>query len=125
MITTTIVRIAVARFDPTPSIPIFANIDVSAAKIAEPSANKNHIVILLQIPIYMLFNSIYSYEDKYHYLIVLNSLNQKFEIKLKVKVLEFQRFQHIIFNLVRNAILILLYDNSHEGLDISFMAETS
>ena len=73
----------------------------------------------------MLFNSIYSYEDKYHYLIVLNRLNQKFEIKLKVKVLEFQRFQHIIFNLVRNAILILLYDNSHEGLDISFMAETS
>jgi hypothetical protein len=51
MITTTIVRIAVARFDPTPSIPIFANIDVSAAKIAEPSANKSHIVILLQIPI--------------------------------------------------------------------------
>ena len=51
MITTTIVRIAVARFDPTPLIPIFANIDVSAAKIAEPSANKNHIVILLQIPI--------------------------------------------------------------------------
>ena len=55
MITTTIVRIAVARFDPTPSIPIFANIDVSAAKIAEPSANKNHIVILLQIPIWLVF----------------------------------------------------------------------
>jgi len=45
MITTTIVRIAVARLDPTPSIPTFASIDVSAAKNAEPSANQNHIAI--------------------------------------------------------------------------------
>ena len=45
MITTTMVRIAVARLDATPSIPIFANMDVSAAKTAEASANKNHITI--------------------------------------------------------------------------------
>jgi hypothetical protein len=45
IITTTIVRIAVARFDPTPSIPTFASIDVSAAKIADPSANRIHIVM--------------------------------------------------------------------------------
>jgi hypothetical protein len=45
MITTTIVRIAVARLELTPSIPTFASIDVSAAKTADPSANPNHIRI--------------------------------------------------------------------------------
>ena len=44
MATTTIVRIAVARLDPTPSIPTFASIEVSAAKTAEPRANQNHIL---------------------------------------------------------------------------------
>lgn len=40
---TTIVLIAVARFEPTPEIPIFAKIDVNAAKTAERRANANHI----------------------------------------------------------------------------------
>lgn len=41
--TTTMVRIAVARLELTPSIPIFANMDVSAANTADPNANQNHI----------------------------------------------------------------------------------
>ena len=41
--TTTIVRTAVARLELTPSIPTFARIEVSAAKIEERSANNNHI----------------------------------------------------------------------------------
>ena len=41
--TTTTVRIAVARFEFTPSIPIFASIDVKAAKTADSRANTNHI----------------------------------------------------------------------------------
>lgn len=45
MKTTTVVRIAVARLELTFSIPTFANIDVSAAKTADPSANQNHITI--------------------------------------------------------------------------------
>ena len=40
---TTTVRIAVARLDGTPSIPILAKIDVKAAKIADKSAKKNHM----------------------------------------------------------------------------------
>lgn len=40
---TTTVRIAVARLDGTPSIPILAKIDVRAAKIADKSAKKNHM----------------------------------------------------------------------------------
>ena len=51
--TTTIVRIAVARFDPTPSIPIFASIDVNAAKTAEPSANQNHILFTLRLRLFI------------------------------------------------------------------------
>jgi hypothetical protein len=43
MTTTTIVRIAVARLEFTPSMPILASMDVSAAKTAEPNANQNHI----------------------------------------------------------------------------------
>ena len=35
---------AVARLEFTPSIPIFAKIEVKAAKIADNIANKNHIV---------------------------------------------------------------------------------
>ena len=42
--TTTIVRIAVARFEFTFSIPTFARIEVSAANTADNSANINHIV---------------------------------------------------------------------------------
>ena len=38
---------AVARFEPIPSIPIFARIDVRAANTADPSANQNHIFIHL------------------------------------------------------------------------------
>ena len=45
MITTTTVRIAVARFEFTPSIPIFAKIEVSAAKTADSSAKISHITI--------------------------------------------------------------------------------
>ena len=40
---TTTVRIAVARLDGTPSIPILAKIDVKAAKTADKSAKKNHM----------------------------------------------------------------------------------
>ena len=43
IITTTTVRIAVARLEFTPSMPILARMDVSAAKTAEPNANHNHI----------------------------------------------------------------------------------
>ena len=39
------VRIAVARLEFTPSMPILARIDVSAAKTAEPNANPNHILL--------------------------------------------------------------------------------
>ena len=42
---TTKVRIAVARFELTPSIPTFARMDVSAAKTAEPIANNSHILL--------------------------------------------------------------------------------
>lgn len=41
--TTTTVRIAVARFELTPSIPTFAKIDVRAANTADNIANVNHI----------------------------------------------------------------------------------
>jgi hypothetical protein len=43
MITTTTVLIAVAKFESTPSIPTFANIEVNAAKIADNTAKRNHI----------------------------------------------------------------------------------
>ena len=45
MATMTTVRTAVARFESTPSMPIFARIDVSAANTADPSANQNHITM--------------------------------------------------------------------------------
>jgi len=38
------VRMAVARLDGTPSIPILAKIEVKAAKTADKSAKKNHMV---------------------------------------------------------------------------------
>ena len=44
MITTTTVRMAVARLEFTPSIPIFAKIDVKAANTADPVANQNHAI---------------------------------------------------------------------------------
>jgi hypothetical protein len=44
--TTTIVLMAVARLELTPSIPTFAKIEVNAAKIADNNANINHIIIL-------------------------------------------------------------------------------
>lgn len=47
--TTTTVLTAVARFELTPSIPIFANIEVSAAKIADNNANTNHIQLILSV----------------------------------------------------------------------------
>jgi hypothetical protein len=43
MITTTTVLIAVAKFESTPSIPTFANIEVNAAKTADNTAKRNHI----------------------------------------------------------------------------------
>ena len=43
--TTTTVRIAVAIFELTPSIPIFASIDVNAANTADSIANIIHILI--------------------------------------------------------------------------------
>ena len=43
MISTTTVRIAVARFEFTPSTPILARMEVSAAKSADSSAYKIHI----------------------------------------------------------------------------------
>lgn len=42
--TTTTVRMAVARLELTPSIPIFAKIDVNAANIADNNAKINHIL---------------------------------------------------------------------------------
>ena len=45
MMTTTTVRMAVARFELTPSIPILARIEVSAANTADNSANTIHIMI--------------------------------------------------------------------------------
>jgi hypothetical protein len=41
--TTTTVRMAVAKLEFTPSIPIFANMEVNAAKTADNKAKKNHI----------------------------------------------------------------------------------
>ena len=46
--TTTIVRIAVARLEFTPSMPIFAKIEVSAAKTADRDARMNHIQYYLR-----------------------------------------------------------------------------
>ena len=43
--TTTTVLIAVARFEFTPSIPIFARIDVREAKTAERIAKINHMPV--------------------------------------------------------------------------------
>jgi hypothetical protein len=43
IITTTTVLIAVAKLELTPSIPTLANIEVSAAKIADNNAKNNHI----------------------------------------------------------------------------------
>ena len=43
MSTTTIVRMAVARLELTPSIPILARIEVNAAKMEERRAKTNHI----------------------------------------------------------------------------------
>lgn len=42
----TVVRIAVARFELTPAIPIFANMDVSAANIADSRAKVSHCITL-------------------------------------------------------------------------------
>ena len=47
MTSTTTVRIAVARFELTPSIPTLAKIVVSAAKQAESNAKTNHILFFL------------------------------------------------------------------------------
>ena len=44
MMTTTTVRIAVARFELTPSIPTLASIEVSAAKTADSNAYTSHII---------------------------------------------------------------------------------
>ena len=44
---TTAVRMAVARLELTPSMPIFAKIEVSAANTADSSANTNHILNIL------------------------------------------------------------------------------
>lgn len=49
------VRIAVAKFELTPAIPIFARIEVNAANIADISANKNHTIITFEGD-YILFN---------------------------------------------------------------------
>ncbi len=45
MSNTTHVRTAVARFDPTPSMPTFAKIEVNAANTADNNAKINHILI--------------------------------------------------------------------------------
>ena len=58
MITTTTVRIAVARLEFTPSIPIFASMDVSAANTADNNANTNHTTIRPQFFLIILINSI-------------------------------------------------------------------
>ena len=44
--TTTTVRMAVARLEFTPSMPILAKIEVSAANTADSNANINHIIII-------------------------------------------------------------------------------
>ena len=46
MITTTQVRMAVARLELTPAMPIFARIEVNAANTEEPNARTNHIISL-------------------------------------------------------------------------------
>ena len=48
-ITTTTVRMAVARFESTPSIPTFANIDVAAANTADRMANINHMRFIIVV----------------------------------------------------------------------------
>lgn len=53
MTTTTTVRIAVARLEFTPSIPILAKIEVKAANSADSIANKNHVSI--HLPFYLSF----------------------------------------------------------------------
>lgn len=47
MSTTTTVRTAVARLESTPSMPIFANTEVNAAKIADSNANRSHILFFI------------------------------------------------------------------------------
>ena len=42
---TTNVRIAVARVEFTPSMPIFAKMEVSAANMDEPTANRSHMIV--------------------------------------------------------------------------------
>ena len=49
---TTMVRMAVARLESTPSIPIFASMDVAAAKTAERIANINHISFIFIVSLY-------------------------------------------------------------------------
>ena len=46
MASTTTVRMAVARWEFTPSMPILAKIEVSAANTADSNANINHIIII-------------------------------------------------------------------------------
>ena len=48
-----LVLIAVARLELTPSIPTFANIDVSAANTADKSAKTSHIYLLSDLAIYL------------------------------------------------------------------------
>ena len=49
---TTMVRMAVARLESTPSIPIFASMDVAAANTAERIANINHMSFIFIVCLY-------------------------------------------------------------------------
>ena len=54
---TTMVRMAVARLEFTPSMPIFARMDVSAANTADKSARTNHMDIRLDSSVWMAYFS--------------------------------------------------------------------
>ena len=57
MIKTTIVRIAVPRFDSIFDIPIFPRIDVKLANTADNIAKNNHLLPLPMIPLHGLRHS--------------------------------------------------------------------
>lgn len=69
--TTTTVRIAVARLEFTPSIPIFAKIEVSAAKTADKIANMNHIESLHLLRQKMIDGPLDDFQRTVHVLLLL------------------------------------------------------
>ncbi|EET59715.1 hypothetical protein BRYFOR_08331 [Marvinbryantia formatexigens DSM 14469] len=82
--TTTTVRIAVARFEFTPSMPTLARIEVSAAKTADSNANNNHINFAsIKIVIILLYGYYIPNLHFCHYFPALNVSSLNFIIFLE------------------------------------------